>query len=326
MYLDKGTLISGDAGHNCSPDIGANGYKLEDNLTKEVWNLIQDKLNSKGYLTKDCTPWNMNFNSVSDSLHFRVKVANDSRSKLHLCIHFNAGGGTGVECFISGNKDLEKELATKICNEISNLGYSNRGVKVGNLYVPKYTSMPCILIECSFVDSKQDMERYNANDISEAIVRAITTPTNNLTQKQLSHFSYPNNAKVVGDFLYVRDVMGNIIPEQRVDIGDIITVLNINYEKQLAFVEYPTPHGIRTGYVTNATNCIRYCYQDEYSNGSTPEVVYDENSNRIGSLDPFEKATPLYRKSGKLNIVYNTSKGKNSKSGYVTYNGKFNKF
>ena len=91
-------------------------------------------------------------------------------------------------------------------------------------------------------------------------------------------------------------------------------------------LQYPTPTGTRTGYVTNAVNCIKYYFQNQYSNGSTSETVYDESGNQIGSLDPFEKATPLGRKNGKLNIVYNTSKGENSKSGYVVYNGNFNNF
>ncbi|MBB6632337.1 N-acetylmuramoyl-L-alanine amidase [Clostridium algidicarnis] len=334
MFLDRGTLISGDAGHNSPPDTGSGGYRQEDDLTKEIWNLIQDKLRSRGYLTKDCTPWGKRFDSVNKSLAFRVNEANNSGSKLHLCIHFNSGGGTGVECYISGNKDLERGFATNICNEISKLGYINRGVKTANLYVPRYTSMPCVLVECSFVDSRQDMDKYNGNDIAEAIVKAVTNAEANLESnskpeleesKELN-FSYKNNAKVIKDFLYVRDSMGNIIPGRRVDIGDNITVLDVSYEKQLVLAEYSIASGVKRGYVTNATNCIEYYYKDEYSNGSTKETVYDENGLYLGSLDPFEKATPLYRKGGRLHVVYNTNKGKNTKSGYVIYNGNFNKF
>jgi len=322
MFLNIGDLISGDAGHNCSPDIGANGYRLEDTLTKEVWLLVKEKLNSKGYLTKDCTPWNVKFDNVNESLSFRVNEANKSGSKFHLCIHFNAGGGTGVECYINGTNNLEKEIAASICNSISKLGYTNRGVKTANLYVPRYTTMPCVLIECSFVDSQQDMDKYSADAIAEAIVFSIT----NSPVDKPSDFSYSNNAIVEGDFLYIRDSSGTIIPGRQVEIGDNITVISINHETQLAFVEYPTSAGMKTGYVSNVINCIKYYFQNQYLNGSTFENVYDENNNKIGSLDPFEKATPLYRKNGKLHVVYNTSKGSNSKSGYVNYSGNFNKF
>ena len=35
--------------------------------------------------------------------------------------------------------------------------------------------MPAILVEAGFVDSKDDMERYNAENIANAIVNGITT-------------------------------------------------------------------------------------------------------------------------------------------------------
>ena len=135
------------------------------------------------------------------------------------------------------------------------------------------------------------------------------------------HFTYPNNAKVVGDDLYIRDANGVRIPDRYVSNGDNITVLDVSYSKQLVLVEYPTSAGVKSGYVSNA--CIRYFNQGLWQNGSTPEPVLDENGVKIGSLDPGEHATPLYRKNGKIHVVYNTDKGANSKSGYVVYGGKY---
>lgn len=135
------------------------------------------------------------------------------------------------------------------------------------------------------------------------------------------NFTYTNNAKVINDFLYVRDSDGNILPDRRVDIGYNITVLDVSYSKQLALVEYPTPNGVRSGYVKNATNCIEYFNENTWQNGSTTETVYDENGALLGSLEPFEKATPLYEKNGMIHAVYNTDKGTNTKSGYVKYRG-----
>jgi len=56
------------------------------------------------------------------------------------------------------------------------------------------------------------------------------------------------------------------------------------------------------------------------------EAVLDEKGGSLGSLNPREKATPLFRKNGKLHVVYATSKGTNTKSGYVVWNGGFSKF
>ena len=134
-------------------------------------------------------------------------------------------------------------------------------------------------------------------------------------------FTYENNAEVVGDELYLRDANGNRIPGRSVSVGDRITVLDVSYSKQLALVQYPAGSVVRQGYVTNATNLIRYFKQGEWLNGSTTEPVLDENGGSLGSLSPYEAATPLYKKNGMIHVVYDTSKGPNTKSGYVKFEG-----
>lgn len=134
-------------------------------------------------------------------------------------------------------------------------------------------------------------------------------------------FTYDNNAEVVGDELYLRDANGNRIPGRSVSVGDKITVLDVGYTKQLALVQYPAGDVVRQGYVTNATNLIRYFRQGEWLNGSTTEPVLDENGGSLGSLSPYEAATPLYKKNGMTHVVYDTSKGPNTKSGYVKFEG-----
>ncbi|GKU26378.1 hypothetical protein CFOLD11_32050 [Clostridium folliculivorans] len=135
-------------------------------------------------------------------------------------------------------------------------------------------------------------------------------------------FTYPNNAQVVGDVLYLRDANGNVISGRQVDNGDKITVLDVGYTKQITLIQYPAGTAVRQGYVTNSTNIIKYLNQGAWKNGSTSETVYDENDAVLGSLDPYEVATPLYKASnGKTHVVYNTSKGANTKSGYVVYGG-----
>lgn len=134
-------------------------------------------------------------------------------------------------------------------------------------------------------------------------------------------FTYENNAQVVGDELYLRDANGNRIPGRSVSNGDKITVLDVGYTKQLALVQYPAGDVVRQGYVTNATNLIRYFRQGEWLNGSTTEPVLDENGGSLGSLSPYEAATPLYKKNGMTHVVYDTSKGPNTKSGYVKFEG-----
>lgn len=136
-------------------------------------------------------------------------------------------------------------------------------------------------------------------------------------------FSYPNNAVIENDFLYLRDENGNQIAGRTVSVGDKITVLDISYSKQLALIQYPTSSGVRQGYVTNTTNIIRYLDEYNWYNGSTAETVYlNSIGNQVfGTLNPFESATKLYEKDGRIHVVYDTDKGMLTKSGYVNFKG-----
>ena len=137
-------------------------------------------------------------------------------------------------------------------------------------------------------------------------------------------FSFPNNAEVQGDFLYVRDAKGNIIPDRKVSVGDKITVLRVIKEANLALVQYPVGDKlVREGYVTNATNIIKYKNQDQWVNKNSRTTVYtvaNTESTELGYLDPNERATFLFRQNNMDNVVYNSS-GIRNKSGFVTFNG-----
>ncbi|MGL5617040.1 MAG: SH3 domain-containing protein, partial [Sarcina sp.] len=136
-------------------------------------------------------------------------------------------------------------------------------------------------------------------------------------------FSHPNNATVSGDFLYLRDENGNQIAGRTVSDGDRITVLKVLSDKKLALIQYPAGSSVREGYVTNVVSIIKYDNLEKWVNGSTPEYVYETetSSEKIGSLDPREKATVLFKKGNRYNLVYNTSAGVRSKSGFVDYAG-----
>ena len=108
----------------------------------------------------------------SNNLKEAVTLSNNKCADLFISIHLNAGGGEGVECYTwRGEKT---SAATGICNNIAALGYRNRGVKDGSsLYVIKHTKAPAVLVECCFVDNKNDADKYNAFKMAEAIYKAI---------------------------------------------------------------------------------------------------------------------------------------------------------
>ena len=99
-------------------------------------------------------------------------------AELFLSIHcnaFSAHTGYGVECWThKGNKH---EAAKRICENLSKLGYRNRGIKDGrHLYVVKNTTAKAILVELFFLDNYTDRKLYlehGADKLVTAIAEAI---------------------------------------------------------------------------------------------------------------------------------------------------------
>ena len=117
---------------------------------------------------------------------------------MDVSIHFNAGAGdsvgngvtTGTETYVYSASSGAKGYAEKVCAAIAALGFRNRGVKYSTgLYVLKNTKAPAMLIECCFVDDKDDVQLYDYNRMAEAIVYGITgqrteTPENIATETE----------------------------------------------------------------------------------------------------------------------------------------------
>ena len=160
-----------DIGHNCPPaDMGYVGIKKEDELNKEVGDLVMEKLKLLKHEIVRCTP--RGDSNLSNSLYRRVTSANEEKVDVYVSIHFNGGSGKGTEVFAISKES--KEIAKRVVDEIAKLGYVNRGVKNGSfLYVLKNTKMPAILVEGGFVDSKEDMDRFNSQNIANAIVNGL---------------------------------------------------------------------------------------------------------------------------------------------------------
>jgi len=164
-----------DIGHNSAYDGGATGIRKEDDCTLEVGTLVKEKLKDLEYDVVDCRPTNPV--NTTDALKQRVDLANAAAADYMVSIHFNASGygnGYGSEVYYFSGSDVGNILASNVQAELVALGYFNRGVKTAGFYVIKNSDMPAILIECSFVDNAADMEKYNAEDFANAIVKGLT--------------------------------------------------------------------------------------------------------------------------------------------------------
>ncbi|APC79277.1 N-acetylmuramoyl-L-alanine amidase family protein [Clostridium botulinum] len=176
-----------DCGHTMSgADYGAVGIKAESNLTREVGTKVISKLQALGHTVIKC--YKDTCSSLNDSLSYRTNTANNNDVDLYVSIHFNCFNGRayGTEVFTYGGKELQQARA--VLNNICSLGYTNRGLKDGSsLYVLKHTKAKAMLIECCFCDNRNDMNRYNAENMANAIVKGLVgETTSNITPSQAS--------------------------------------------------------------------------------------------------------------------------------------------
>lgn len=175
-------ILNVHAGHNPSGKIGcgAVGIIEESVENRKVKDLVIAKLRALGHTVYDCTV--DNGSSQNDVLSKIVKKCNEHKVDLDVSIHFNSGrndyagdgsiGGTEVRIYTGGGADT---YAKRICEEIAGLGFRNRGVKqTKTLYVLKETKATALLVECCFVDDRDDVKLYNAEKMASAIVKGIT--------------------------------------------------------------------------------------------------------------------------------------------------------
>lgn len=169
------------AGHNPDGKVacGAVGWIKESTEARNVLKALKKLLKDK-YTIYDCTC--NNGKSQNDVLYKIVTKCNKHDVEFDLSIHFNAykkeqkadGKTKGVEV-LTYNKDTKTiKLAKEICSQITKLGFTNRGVKQRpDLYYLRNTKDRALLIECCFVDDRDDTKLYNADKMAKAIATAI---------------------------------------------------------------------------------------------------------------------------------------------------------
>jgi hypothetical protein len=165
---------------------GASGLLDEVNEDREVKNKLIELLRANGYIVYDCT----DDYSTTQKANLRniVSKCNAHTVDLDISIHLNSGrndsngdGKTGgVEVF--GYDDRIYGVAYKIAENISNtlgIGFHGSPVKYRkDLCVLRETRAKAILIECCFVDDKDDANHWNATKCAMAIASALGCKTN----------------------------------------------------------------------------------------------------------------------------------------------------
>ena len=153
---------------------GAVGIVNESIVDREIKDAVIAKLRALGHTVYDCTC--ENGGSATEVLKDICNKANAHTVDLDVSIHLNCynGSAKGTEVLVYKLGGKAEQYAKNIVNSISELGYTNRGVKVRNdLYYLKHTKNTALLIETFFCDNQEDVNRYNLDAMANAIVKGI---------------------------------------------------------------------------------------------------------------------------------------------------------
>ena len=181
---------------------GAVGIIKEGEHTRLVGAEVRKLLKEAGHNAINCTVDSAN--SVTESLSKIMDQANRQDLDWFISIHFNAGGGQGVEAYTYNGRQYQD--AIDVCSNLNKLGFKNRGVKDGKgLYVIRRTKSKSMLIEVCFVDT-DDANHYlqiGYKAIAKAIVEALIGAIKASTVKP-STYTAVKNGIVTASVLNIR--------------------------------------------------------------------------------------------------------------------------
>lgn len=174
--------INVHAGHNPDGKVGCGAIGLikESTEARLVKNEVITLLRGLGHTVYDCTC--DNGKSQSDVLQQIIKKCNANKVDLDVSIHFNSGANdrtgngksTGTEVLIYDSKSKVKPFAENTVNSISALGFKNRGIKYRtDLYFLRKTTAPAMLVECCFVDDKDDIKNTIIKQWLRLLLKAL---------------------------------------------------------------------------------------------------------------------------------------------------------
>lgn len=169
-----------DVGHG-GTDRGARGhlpYCEEKKLCLLTARLVKQYLDQLGYhvvMTRNTDDF--------VSLPRRVEIASQAQGNIFVSVHFNSSRSPeaqGIEVFFhDGKEDRTRTSASKkladsvLARVLRRTSAQSRGVKKGNFFVIRETSMPAILVEGGFISNRDERTLLKSRDYQERIARGI---------------------------------------------------------------------------------------------------------------------------------------------------------
>ncbi len=162
-------------GHGGSdPGASANGFKEKD-LNLKITLACRDEL--KRHNVTVIMGRDKDIDRTSTEI---IRMCNSSDAELAVDIHNNAGGGNGAEVYYYSGGGESQELANAVLSEIVKIGQNSRGIKTrvnsdGSeyYYFIRETLCPAVIVECAFVDNREDMGILDSEDEQTAMGKAI---------------------------------------------------------------------------------------------------------------------------------------------------------
>lgn len=163
-------------GHGASGAVSILQESVEDRIVK---NEVIRLLRAEGHTVYDCT---CDENTTKQGcLNKIVAKCNQHSVDLDISIHLNSGrndyggdgstGGVEVWNYDTGTQEISNRICEAIATE---LGIHNRGTKYDkDLFVLANTKSKALLVECCFVDDKDDAKAWDVKRCAEAIAEGI---------------------------------------------------------------------------------------------------------------------------------------------------------
>lgn len=173
-----------------------------------------------------------------------------------------------------------------------------------------------------YTDKPYDLDEFTTGILIDGSTQPTPTPTGDVYAVSSLPCSW--NATAGTDF-DVRNADGAVVAGRQIYKGDRLIIRSVNFDAQLAEVLYPTRSDWMHCWIRNLQPKIHDRWHFKWRNGSTKEIVYGAPTGlgQIGSIYPYEYATPLFSVGSRYALLYNTSKGDETKFGYVDYHSRF---
>ncbi len=210
--------IALDDGHGLKPQPtpgkrSPDGSLLENEFNRRVVELLDKHLRRNKFETVLVAPGDEDV-----PLEKRVQTANNSKADLYVSIHANSSAANGwdtangIEIFVVKlGYNAEKAAKAVLKHLVKGTPQKNRGIKEANFYVLRKTNMPAILIECGFMNNKEELKLLKsetfrqecAEEIAKGIceffkvtfVRESPQQSKYIWKVQIGAFSIEENAK-----------------------------------------------------------------------------------------------------------------------------------